>query len=335
MNTFVRFGMMVVMLIAFVACGAATPAATPTPAPMPVKIQLSWIHEYSSSPFYAAIRNGHFAANGVEATLTEGGFDDQGYIDPVAQVISGNTDFAMADGASLIQARAAGSPVVALASMMQRNPLAILSLSETGSVSPQDLAGKSVSVASGGAELMLNTLLQSQGVDRSTVNVVGRTNFGIEPLVNGEVDNLVAWITNEGVALQEQGLTTNTILMSDYAVDAYDFVLFTTEAMINDKPDVVRGVVHAVQMGIADVIADPAQAVEYTLSFKPELVAAEQLRRLEASIPLMNVPGKTHGGMEATVWQFTYDMLVNQGILTQTVDLAQVYTLDFIDADNE
>jgi len=331
MKTVVRFGMVLAMLVV-AACSAA---ATPTPAPIPVKIQLSWIHEYSSSPFYAALRNGHFAANGVEATLTEGGFDDQGYIDPVAQLVSGNADFAMSDGASLIQARAAGSPVVAIASVMQRNPLAILSLSETGSVSPQDLAGKSVSVASGGAEVMLNTLLQSQGVDRSTVNVIARTNFGIEALVNGEVDNLVAWITNEGVALQEQGLTTNTILMSDYGVEAYDFILFTSEAMINDKPDVVRGVVHALQMGIADVIADPVQAVEYTLSLDPALVREEQFRRLEITIPLMNVPGKTHGGMEATVWQFTYDMLVNQGILTQAVDLDQVYTLDFIAAENQ
>lgn len=320
------------VIIAAAITGCSTNEAQPQVAAenVAVELQLSWTHEYSAAAFHAAVNNGHFTGQNLDVTLSQGGFNEQGYIDPIAEVLAGNADFAMSDGASLIQARAEGKPVVAIASIMQRSPQAVISLKETGILRPQDLAGHTVSVASGGATTTFNALLNSQNIDSQTITIVERTEFGVDPLVNGQVDALVGWVINEGVAVQEQGFEPQYILLSDYGVDNYNFVLFTTETMIAEQPDVVQRVVNAIRSGLQDIVSDPAASIAHTLTFNTELVEADQLRRLEASIPLINVPGQTLGGMDPGVWQFTYDMMVEQNLVTNSVNLEAVYTLDFV-----
>jgi ABC-type nitrate/sulfonate/bicarbonate transport system substrate-binding protein len=319
-----------VMVFTITSCSPAAPAPEPTPATVEVSLQLSWIHEYSSSVFHAAERNGHFAAQGLKVNLVEAGFDEAGFIDDTIQeVVDGKVDFALSNSASLIQARAEGKPVVAVASILQRSPLAVISLPETGLTRPQDLVDHTISVTDGGALAVYNTLLHTQDIALSSVNTIPRTTFGVDPLTNGEVDGMVAWVINEGVAVQELGFDPQYILMSDYGVDMYDFVLFTTEATIEQKPELVRGLVDAVRAGAQDVVDNPAQAIKHTLTYNGDLVEAEQLRRLEATIPFINVPGRELGSMDAEVWQFTHDFLLQQGLLAEPIALDEAYTLEF------
>src|SRR5262249_48707430 len=88
--------MMVAMAILLVGCGAIN-AQAPTDAPKDViNYQMGWVHEYSSSAFYMAIANGHYAKENLDVKLSVGGFSDKGYIDPVEQVVSGAADFSEA-----------------------------------------------------------------------------------------------------------------------------------------------------------------------------------------------------------------------------------------------
>lgn len=327
-----RFLLFSLIPLGVVACSGSQKEEQPptSEALSPITIQLSWVHEYSAAPFHVAAQAGYFAEEGIDITLAEGGFNENGFIDPVQEVLSGNADFAMSDGASLIIARANGLPLVAVTSILQRSPLAVISLEENGIARPQDIIGKRISVARGGAETIYTALLQSQDINLDDVNTRERVEFGVDPLINGDIDGLVGWIINEGVSVQEQGYSPQFILMSDYGVDTYDFVLFTTEAMINDNPELVQGVVNALLSGLQDVVDNPDQAIEATLSYNPELVREDQLLRLEATIPLMNVPGKPHGGMDATVWEFTHSMLLSQNIIEEEIAVEDIYTLEFL-----
>jgi len=196
------------------ACNAAP--VTPTHAPADkLNIQLAWTHEYSSAAFYAAEKNNHFQEQNLNVNLIEGGFKDGKYIVPIDQVLNNTVDFGMGSASDILVARSQGKSIVALASIMQRSPLAVITLAKSNVQRPTDLIGKKVAVSDGGANQVFTTLLTSQGIDPTKVNTIPRATFGVDPLLKGDVDALVGWVINEGVQVREAGQEPSFMLMSD------------------------------------------------------------------------------------------------------------------------
>ncbi len=310
-------------------CGSA-PTAAPTAAALtPVSIQLSWIHEYSSSPFHVAVREGLFAANGIDIRLDVGGFGPNGYIDPIQTVLDGQADFGMSSSQDLIAAVAEGKPVVGVANLLQRSPLALMAL-DPSIQTPADWAGRTITTADGGARTALEAFLNAQGVPLESVTIVPRTDFGIEPLTSGAVDGLVAWRINEGVSLEEQGLEPVVFLFSDYGIDNYEFVLFTTRERVDQQPAVVQAVVNTIQTAATVTAGDAGRAIQHTLSFAPDLNAQAQRLRLEATLLLMRDANRTYTmAMNPAVWESSYQLLVAEGRVPAGFDVTQVYTTRF------
>lgn len=330
LTSLTTFAFMLAALVLFTGCGGAASTA-PTEAPKDtITYQMGWVHEYSSAPFYMAIANGHYAKEGLDVKLTAGGFNDQGAIDPIAQLTTGAADFTEASVFALLQARAEGQPVVAIATLNQRSPFAIISLADKGIVRPQDLAGKTVAVAEGGATLEYQALVRSQSIDPTKVNQVARTWFGTDPLVKGEVDAFGGWIINEGVELQEGGAKPSFLLLSDYGIDTYDLLILTTEDMVKNQPDKVERFLRASLAGIQDTIDEPEKAIDTTLTYDKALDHDAQLRRLQAFIPLINPAGTQIGMMNPEIWQFNYQLMLDNGLLTQPQDISKAYTMDFL-----
>lgn len=314
-------------LVVLVGCNAG--ATTGSQPVTKVRLQMDWIHEYSVASFYAAEKNGHFAANNLEVGLHEGGFGKEGHIEPIDVVLNGGAEFALANDFSVIEARAAGKPIVAVASIIQRSPVAIISLAKSNIRRPQDLIGRTIAVSSGGSNLIYNAFLASQNLDPAKINAVPRTSFGIEPLLKGEVDALVGWIINEAVLVREAGEEPSVILMSDYAVDSYNMTLFTTDQMVKEKPEMVERFVRSVVKGIEDVVANPEQAIDYTMTYGKDLNREAQMRRLQAMLPLLIPFGSKPGTMSEQTWSASFDM-VKPNLPSETFDVKTVYTLDFI-----
>jgi NitT/TauT family transport system substrate-binding protein len=310
--------------------GAQSNNAKPAQAPDAVSVQLSWTYDYSESPFYSAEMNGHFAQQNLKVTLKEGGFGAGGYIEPIDQVLAGKADFGLASAATLIQARAQGKPVVAVLSVLQRSPFALISLDKSNITQPKDLVGKKVAVSAGGAMDVYLSFLQAQGIDPKAVNTVERKDFGVDPLLKGDVDVLGGWIINEGVMVQEAGGKPNFIVPSDYGIETYDFILFTTEDMVKNHPDRVQRFVRATVDGINDVVANSSQSVDYTLKYAPKLDIDQQQRRLDTMLALIHPAGSQVGMMQSDIWQTTADILAKQGALPGPVDVKTAYTLDFL-----
>jgi NitT/TauT family transport system substrate-binding protein len=324
--------MILSLVAAFGLAGCGSDAGGQTAGPKTqVTVQMGWVHEYSAAGYYAAERNGHFAEQNLEVQLQEGGFNEQGYINPVAQVLAGEADFGATSASDLILARAEGKPIVAIATVLQRSPFALISLAENKIVHPLDLVGKRVAVSDGGAAAIYKALLISQGIDLSQVNTVPRTSFGIDPLTNKEVDVLGGWIINEGVLVQEAGLEPNFILSSDYGIDTYDSLIFTTEAMIAERPEVVERFLRAIVAGLHDVAADPEQGVEFALTYNDKLVLEEQQRRMRAWLPLMKPAGSSVGMMHSELWELTRQILLDQNVLSEPIEVKAAYDLTFLE----
>ncbi|MBX3057635.1 MAG: ABC transporter substrate-binding protein [Anaerolineae bacterium] len=333
---YVKIGLaLIVMALFIVGCSAANGSQTSTAEPDEVTFQMGWIHEYSAAGLYAAEANGRFTAENLSVQINEGGFGEQGYIDPITQVGEGSADFGATSAISLIQARAAGVPVVAIAAEIQRNPFALISLAEDNIIRPSDLVGKRVAVNDGGAAALYNAMLLSQGLNPDDIETISRTTFGVDPLINDEVDVIGGWIINEAVLVREAGLEPTSILLSDYGINDYTSLIFTTEKMINENPDVVERFLRAYLQGMADVIADPEKAVTLVTQYNDTLVAAEQERRLQAWLPLINPAGSTLGAMQPRTWEQIHQIMLDHGILAEPITIEEAYDLRFLEAINQ
>lgn len=318
---------LLVASLVLAACGGGvSPAST---AKDKVSVQLAWTHEYSYASLYAAEKNGHFAKENLEVSLTEGGFKDGKFIDTRERVLSGSADFGMTSASGLILARAKGQALVAVAAIVQRSPQAIISLAKSNIKRPQDLIGKKVSIVEGDRALY-NTLLTSQQIDPAQVTTIPRTASSIEPLLKGEVDAMLGWIINEGVLVREAGQEPNFMLLSDYGLDSYNVTLFTTDKMIQERPQVVERFVRAVTLGIKDVVAAPESAVQYALSYGKNLDKDAQRRRLDTALPLLNPAGSKPGMMQEAIWKVTYQLLLDNKVLEKPLDFHVAYTMDFL-----
>ena len=206
----------------------------------------------------------------------------------------------------------------------------MITLAKSNIRRPQDLIGKKVAVADGGAAQVYASLLTSQGIDPAKVQTVSRTSFGVDPLVKGDVDALVGWVINEGVQVREAGQTPSFMLMSDYGVDSYDFVLFTSAQKLKTQSDLCERTIRAIIAGLKDEIASPDQAVSYVLSYAKGLDLKGKGSRLQASIPLINPPGTKLGMMADSNWAISYKILLDQKVITSPIDYKSVYSLQIL-----
>lgn len=321
------------LLVALVLTGCSSAGAPPASAlpPAQARVQLSWIHTIEWAGFYAAEERGYYADQALTVDLMQGGEDDQGnYIDAIQAVLGGRADFGVASGGNLIQARAAQAPVVAIASIYQRHPLAFTSLAEKQITTPQDLVGKTLHVAPD-SRLLLQAMLTVSGVDPAQIKIEERADFTIAPLLNGDADVIDSFITNEPVSLKLAGHAINHILPIDYGVEEYPNLIFTTEEMIAKHPDLVERFLRATLRGMESAIANPQQAASLAVLHDTSLDPAKETEAMFQSVPLLKPTGSEPGMMTAKTWDATYQILYNQGILKQPLDVKTVYTLAFLD----
>ena len=67
----------------------------------------------------------------------------------------------------------------------------------------------------------------------------------ITPVLDGQTRAWPGYVINEVLAAQEKGFDVNVISPTRYGISLYADTLFTTEAMLKDKPQLVRAFVSA------------------------------------------------------------------------------------------
>jgi ABC-type nitrate/sulfonate/bicarbonate transport system substrate-binding protein len=322
------------------ACGAGSSATPQAAGPArETSVQLSWFHDVEFIGIYEAMRNNRFAAQSLTVRIDGGGFDADGnYIDPVSKVMDGSAEFGVAGADVILRAREAGQPVVAVASIYQRSPVALFSLASANILRPEDLVGKRVGTQPKTLTvgIMFEALLASKNLTTDQITSVSDINFGnVDALFNGDVDVMQGFLTNQVIQARLRDSDINVMLMSDYGIDFYSNVIFTTEATLQAKPEVVQAFVTATIQGLNDSLASPDAATGSALDLyiapnSPDpLVRQVQLEGMLASVPLINPQGSRPGLMTQEVWDYINGVLVEQQLLAQPQDVSQAFTLTF------
>lgn len=317
-----RNAILLLWLLSLLSCSA------PSAPQQKVVVQLNADHSVLWSGFYAAQAQGYYAAEGLDVSLV---VQEE---TPFAGLVEGTVDFGVGSSFGLVQARSQGQPLTAVAAIMRRSPLAIMSLASSRFTRPLFLSRARIGVLSADlhtdADIMLGTVLTRTAIraDQVTLTPVSPD---LTMLLAGEVDAIAyAWATREAVAARQAGYPVNLIYMSDYGALSYPNVLVTRAALIAEQPALVEGVVRATLRGYHYAFEHPEAAVQLALQQDATLDATFQQESWAATIPFIDVGDTLPGMMEDSVWQSTQAALQLQDRLTTLVTLESLYTNHFI-----
>jgi NitT/TauT family transport system substrate-binding protein len=218
-----------------------------------VTVRLKWYNQAQFAGFYVAQDKGFYKSAGLDVNIQPGGPD----FPAVQMVAGGNEQFGVTGADQILIARSKGVPVVALAVIYRRNPFVLFSLAKSGIKSPAGWVGKRVAVKLGGnEELIYRAVLAKAGIDKTKLTEVP-IKFDMTPLLAGAIDVWPGYLINEVLEAKEKGFDVNVIYPFDFGIDLYADTLFTTEAMITEKPDAVRHFVAETLKGWESAMAAP------------------------------------------------------------------------------
>ncbi|BHH84873.1 ABC transporter substrate-binding protein [Desulforhopalus sp. 52FAK] len=239
-----RFITVCLILLLFVCCSSflsLSAVASGINTTENVTLHLRWKHQFQFAGYYAAIEKGFYEDEGLDVelqTIQRG----TGMINPV---IDGTADYGVADG-SLLAARAQGASVVLLAQIFQHSPQIFLSLRETGIYTPYDIGGKKVMFDASSASLnmlFLETLGGSENFE------IVPQSYNINDLIDGKVQLVSAYLTNEPYQLRKRGLEFNVLHPRGYGIDYVGDNLFTSETELRNNPQRAQKMIRATIKG--------------------------------------------------------------------------------------
>lgn len=289
-----------------------------------VTIRLKWLHQSQFAGYYAAEQEGFYKDEGIDVKLVPGGAET-----PSIQIVAGGSEqFGVSGMSQLIEARAQGIPVVALATTYRKNPLIWFGIDENIRT-PQDLVGKKVGLTVGSnSDLLFRAMLKKTDVDINDMTIVP-VKYNLSLLLEKEVDVYEGYLTDQPITAELAGHKTYIINPSDYEINFYGDTLFTTEKVIQENPDLVKRVTRATIKGWQFAYDNPEKAVDYVLMYSDQLNREQEMRGMKASLELIKPDDKSIGTIEMDVVEQMQDLLVDYGILKSPVDLDKLVNKSF------
>jgi len=244
-----------------------------------ITVQLSWIKNAEFAGEFIADDSGYYADAGLGSVELLAG--------PVGTeelVATGKADFGLSNAISTGAAIAnSGFPLKIVGTTFQKNPFSILSLADGGNIAtPEDLIGKTIGVQDPNLSLFM-ALLAANDIDPDDVNIVPN-GFDIAPLEDGQIDGLVAYVTNESLLVAGHGFDTVDLTFADNGLPFVAESVIATTDTIENRPDVVKAFLEAEIKGWTDACADPEAgaklAVEkYGVDIDPPLEMEKEIEQ--------------------------------------------------------
>ena len=332
--------------LVFAACGGAASQApsqagtTPAPTAVPasdappasagpeaatVRLQLQWVPQAQFAGYFAADKQGYYAAENLTVEILDGGPD------VIPQAVGSAPDgpeFTISWVPKVLQARESGSDLVDIAQIFQRSGTLSVSWKDSGIAGPADFAGKKVGVWDFGNEFEVTAGALQQGLVAGTDYEKVIQPFDMSLLLSRQIDVAEAMIYNEYAQLLE---TTNpetgalyspddlnVIDWNDYRVAMLQDALFARASWLaeGNNRDVAVRFVRASLKGWIYCRDHAADCVQYTTDAGSTLGAGHQAWMMNEVNALVWPSPDGVGVLDPIQWQQTYKVARTAGIIT-------------------
>lgn len=300
-------------LLAVTAAGVG-PGAGAARALEVVTLQLKWTHAFQFAGYYAAQEQGYYREAGLDVRFREA----RPGLDVVEEVVAGRADFGVGTS-SLLLARHAGRPVVALAAVFQHSPLVLVARGDAFAQSLGDLAGKRVMIEPQSDELI--AMMRANGLDPASLVRVEHS-LGPRDMIEGRIDAMSAYSTVEPFYLDHAGVAHRIYSPRAAGIDFYGDTLFTSEARIARHPGQVAAFRAASLRGWAYAMANPGRVIDLILArHAPHLARAFLRYEAAAMADLVDTDAVPPGTMEESRWRHIATTYAGLGLLPAEVSL--------------
>jgi NitT/TauT family transport system substrate-binding protein len=316
----------VLLVAAYVLSGEDTDSGDQTS----VTLFMGYIPSVQFAPAYVAAEKGYFADENIAIS-----FENGSETDGLERIATDDLKFGLVSGEQVILARAQDRPVVYVFEWYHNFPVGIVSPADLDITEPADLAGRVVSIPGpyGASYMGLHALLDAGNLTEDDLGELRSIGFAAADTVcAGQVEAATVYIVNEPLQIQRQCTDVNVIKVSDYATLVSNG-LVTNETTIRNDPDLVRGMVRAIQRGVAYTLDHPDEAFDLSVEdYVTDLAEDEketQRQVLTNSLDLWR--SDTLGLTNPAAWEDTQAILIKIGFMEQPLDdLAAAYDMSFL-----
>jgi len=296
-----------------------------------VTFQTNWRAEAEHGGFYQALADGTYKKYGLDVTIQQGGPQ----VNSRLLLATGRVDFEM--GANMIQAFDAtqqGVPIVAVASMFQKDPFVLLSHPDAGFDRFEDLPKATAFIGRDALVSVYQWMKVTYGFKEDKVKPY---NFNAAPFLADKNSIEQGYATSEPFAIEREGhFKPNVFLLADYGYDSYSTTIETRRDLIEKNPDLVQRFVDASIIGWYHYIyGDPQPANALIKKDNPDMSDA----LLAFSIKKLREDGIVDSGeslslgigamTDERVASF-FQKMVKAGLFKPDLDYKKSYSLAFI-----
>src|SRR6202021_769595 len=259
------------------------PFLFPAPPPLP-----------AFGPIRLAQGKGYFQQAGLTVNFAVG----RGGVDVAKQVGAGNVPLGgiVADGPIIV--RQNGVPVKIVALFGGKGFMQLVVRADSGIEKPADLKGKTITVMSyqDTTFYALLGLLASVGLTQDDVNIQSVGPTGVWEFVAAGKSVGMAGVPDWTAPVQAAGVKAKVIPTDEFFPHQAQGIA-ASDAMIKEKPELIRSFVHAALHGMKDIMDDPDKAAADFVGFVPEWKGKEAQGKTAMNYYAKNVyPGQKQLG---------------------------------------
>ena len=233
-----------------------------------ITVRLAFIAGGIDAPFFVAKSKGYFEDEGLDVTIIDG----TGSTDTIQAVGNGSVQLGNAGIGALAQAAAQAKfdNITAVFGLVQKDPSSIISLKGSGINTPKDLEGKKFATEAGNfSDGMIGAFAAVNDVDLDSIELIVTDNY-MQAVLAGDADFINAWANPDGDKLAAFSEIEPPMLFADYGVNVLGSSVIVRKDWLAENEEAVRGYLRAITKAHADVLADPAEALELFMENRPD-----------------------------------------------------------------
>ncbi|QDT64358.1 ABC transporter substrate-binding protein [Calycomorphotria hydatis] len=318
---------LLILAVAMIGCGPSSKETNKNDLPdseslTKVTLQLNWYPEAEHGGFYSALVHGYYKDAGLDVKIIPGGPG----VPVVQKVADGQVDFGVANADRILLLRAQEADVVALMAPLQNSPRCLMVQKNSGVTKFDELGGFTIAIDNQPfAEFLRKKILPK---DVNYVPFSGGVSHVLQSVHNAQQ----GYSFSEPYSAQEQGVETNSLMVSDVGFNPYASCLVTTSKSVTDRKEIVRRMTEASIHGWSRYLTDPVETNRHILKENPEMTAEVLEFGVRTMRPLCEpAEGEAPCGMLADRWTTLAKQMTDTGSLDAKTDAATgAFTLEFL-----